>query len=464
MSGTLSSLNTALSALRFNRVAMDVASNNIANATTEGFTRRRVQGEAVGAPVQPALWSRYDGTAGGVATGPMERMADSFLDTRARREHGNQSYLDVRSTVLQRVEAGIGEPGDNGVAAALADFRSAWQDLANNPGGAAARNQVVARANTLVDAVRIQATNVATEQGDQRSRLQTLVTDVNTTAGELAATNKSIAAAQFDGSDRSLLLDQRDQLAMRLAELTGGVATTRPDGGLDVTVQGVSLVSGQTAGQLEIATGVTPSGGADGNPVTFRVVSGATTTAVPTGVRGEVGAVTDLLTTTLPAYAAGLGAVASTIADQLNAQHLLGYDLAGNPGQAFFTYDPADPAGTLAVAITDPAQVAASALPGGVLDGTNADRLGQFSDAEDAYQRLVNGFGTEVASVKRLSATQQLMTTQVDGSREQLSGVNLDEETVAMLSAQRTYEAAARVMTVMDSVLDTLINRTGLLR
>jgi flagellar hook-associated protein 1 FlgK len=251
---------------------------------------------------------------------------------------------------------------------------------------------------------------------------------------------------------------------MRLAELTGGVATTRPDGGLDVTVQGVSLVSGQTAGQLEIATGVTPSGGADGNPVTFRVVSGATTTAVPTGVRGEVGAVTDLLTTTLPAYAAGLGAVASTIADQLNAQHLQGYDLAGNPGQAFFTYDPADPAGTLAVAITDPAQVAASALPGGVLDGTNADRLGQFSDAEDAYQRLVNGFGTEVASVKRLSATQQLMTTQVDGSREQLSGVNLDEETVAMLSAQRTYEAAARVMTVMDSVLDTLINRTGLLR
>lgn len=463
MSGTLSSLNTALSALRFNRVAMDVASNNIANATTDGYVRRRVVGEAVGAPDQVAMWSRYDGVGGGVASGPMDRMADPFLDTRARREHGNQSYLDVRSGVLQRLESGIAEPGDNGVAAALADFRDAWHDLANNPGGAAARNQVLARANTLVDAVRMQASNVATEQSDQRARLQTTVVDVNTAAADLAATNQSIAAGRYDG-DSSLLLDQRDRLAMRLAELTGGVAVTNADGGLDVAVNGVPLVSGRTAGRLEIATGVTPSGGADGNPVTFQVVSGATTTPVPSGLRGEAGAVADLLTTTLPAYAAGLDAVVKGLADQVNAQHALGFDLAGNPGGAFFTYDPADVAGTVDVAITDPAAVAASSLPGGVLDGTNADTLADFGGAEDGYQRLVNGFGAEVASVRRLSATQQMLTGQVDGSREQLAGVNLDEETVAMLSAQRTYEAAARVMTVMDSVLDTLINRTGMLR
>ena len=81
---------------------------------------------------------------------------------------------------------------------------------------------------------------------------------------------------------------------------------------------------------------------------------------------------------------------------------------------------------------------------------------------EDSYQRLINGFGTEVASVKRLTANQQVLTGQVDNSREQLSGVNLDEEMVSMLSSQRAYEAASRVMTTLDSVLDTLINRTGL--
>ena len=80
------------------------------------------------------------------------------------------------------------------------------------------------------------------------------------------------------------------------------------------------------------------------------------------------------------------------------------------------------------------------------------------------YQRLVSGFGTEVASARRLAANQQALTEQVDGSRDQLSGVNLDEEMVTMLQAQRAYEAAARVMTTIDSVLDTLINRTGLVR
>jgi flagellar hook-associated protein 1 FlgK len=77
---------------------------------------------------------------------------------------------------------------------------------------------------------------------------------------------------------------------------------------------------------------------------------------------------------------------------------------------------------------------------------------------------LVSGFGTTVSSVKRLAATQQTLTSQVDASREQLAGVNLDEETVTMLAAQHAYEAAARVMTTLDSVLDTLINRTGLVR
>ena len=54
------------------------------------------------------------------------------------------------------------------------------------------------------------------------------------------------------------------------------------------------------------------------------------------------------------------------------------------------------------------------------------------------------------------------MAAQVDGSREALSGISIDEEMVNLLAAQRGYEGAARVLTAMDSMLDTLINRTGL--
>ncbi len=93
MSGTFSSLNTALSAMRYNRVAMDVASGNIANVATDGYARRRVDGASVGAPAQVAMWSRYDGAGDGVTVHGIQRMTDVLLDARVRAEHGNQQLL-----------------------------------------------------------------------------------------------------------------------------------------------------------------------------------------------------------------------------------------------------------------------------------------------------------------------------------------------------------------------------------
>ena len=462
MGGTFASINTALSALRYQQVAMDVSSTNVANVGTDGYVRRRVVGQTVGAPVVPALWSRSNEIGSGVIASRVDRMVDPLLDVRSRREHGQQAYLDIRAEVLARVESGLAEPGGAGVAKALAGFRSSLGDLSNAPGSDAARNQVLDAAGSVVDAIRLQARQVADESGDQRAQLLACVDEVNAVATELASANRSIAAVAPTGTDVSTLMDTRDRLALRLSELTGASATVRPDGGMDVSLNGVPLVSGQDASALRITAGGTATGAADGNPIAFAVDPAGT--PVPGSLGGRAGGIADLLDDTLPAYAAGLGAVARQLADALNAQHAAGFDRAGAAGGPLFAYDPADPAGSLSVAITDPAKLAASSLPGGVLDASNADLLADAITVEDAYQRLVTGFGSEVASVQRLATTQQTLTTQVDRSREQLAGVNLDEETVNMLAAQHAYEAAARVMTTLDSVLDTLINRTGLVR
>ena len=462
MAGTFASLNTALSAMRYQQVAMDVASTNIANVGTDGYVRRRVVAETMGAGSVPAMWSRSDEVGNGVRTSRVDRMVDSFLDVRARAEHGQQAYLDLQGEVLSRVEAGLGEPGSSGVAAALADFRSALHDLTNAPGSDAARSRVLATAASVADSLRLQSAKVTGEAADQRGRLLTTVDEANTVASELASTNKSIAAARMAGSDDATLLDTRDRLALRLAELTGATGTVRPDGGMDMSVGGVPLVVGQEASSLRVASGVNPDGTPDGGPITFAVDPAGTTVPAPLG--GRAGGIADLVDNTLPAYVAGLDEVARTFADTLNAQHAAGYDRTGTAGGPLFDYDPADPSGTLTALITDPSKVAASSLPGGVLDAGNADALIGAITVEGDYQRLVSGFGTTVASVKRLAATQQTLTSQVDASREQLAGVNLDEETVNMLAAQHAYEAAARVMTTLDSVLDTLINRTGLVR
>ncbi len=462
MSGTFASFNTALSALRYNRVAMDTASQNIANVGVDGYTRRRVDAVSAGTPTKPAMWSRDQGTGGGVRITGVTRMSDYLLDLRRRTEHGKQSYLDTRQTVLDRLETGIGEPGDDGVAAVLAQFRSAWADLANTPDSDAARAQVLSRGRELADALHLQASNFASEAADQRVRANALVTEVNTVASDLAATNKAIQVANLTNDDAGNLMDQRDLLALRLTELTGGKATANGTGGLDVSVGGVDLVTGAIAGTLSVATGITPSGDPDGNPVTFEITHPVNGTAPATGLTGELGAVTDLLNTTIPAYLTGLGSVAQTLADGINALHQAGYDATGAAGQAFFTYDPTDPAATIAVGLTQNSEVAASSVAGGVVQGGNADALADFAGADPAYQQLVNGFGTSVASGRRVAASQQMLTEQVDGARDQQAGVNLDEEMLSMVQYQRAYEAAARVMTVVDSMLDTLINRTAI--
>ncbi len=149
MSGTFSSLSGALSALRYNRVAMDVASGNVANAGTAGYARRQVIGQATGAPALPALWSRWEGAGDGVEPSSVNRMVDPLMDARSRAEHSASSFLDTRSTSLVRFETAIAEPGEGGVAAALDNFQAAWHDVANSPGDSAAGTQLLARAETL---------------------------------------------------------------------------------------------------------------------------------------------------------------------------------------------------------------------------------------------------------------------------------------------------------------------------
>ncbi|KRF37469.1 flagellar hook-associated protein FlgK [Nocardioides sp. Soil805] len=466
MSGTFGSVNTALSALRYHQTVMDVASGNIANVSTDGYARRRVVGEAVGAPAQPAMWSRYDGHGDGVRVGSLDRLVDPLLDARARREHGTQSYLDTRTAALARVEASLGEPAGDGISGALADVRSAWHDLANNPDSSAARTQVLATATGFVDAVAVQRRSVESEEGDQRMALLADLDQANALASDLAATNEAISAARLTGNDASGLLDARDQMALRLSELTGSTAVENGQGGLDVTVGGVALVAGNRAGRLDVSAGINPDGTADGAPLALSVTPpGGAATAVA-GLRGQAGGRVELLSTTLPALRSSLQGVAQQVADAVNAAHRSGYDAQGTPGGPLLGVDPAAPGGPLVLLVTDPALLAASGVGGGPnRDGGNATAVANaLAGPEQSYQRFVTVLGSDVASTRRLAATQQNLTGQVDGSREQLSGVSLDEEMVTMMQAQRSYEAAARVMTTLDSVLDTLINRTGLVR
>jgi flagellar hook-associated protein 1 FlgK len=463
MGGAFSSINTALSALRYQQAALDIASTNIANSSTDGYVRRRVVGQTVGAAAAPAVWSRSNEIGSGVQSAGVERLVDPLLDTRVRREHSRQTYLDLKSAAMSRIETGIAEPSSSGVATAVDTFQKSLDDLNNAPGSDAARSQVLANASVVADAFNIQSHNLQDETGDQRARVLATVQEINDVAQQLASTNLTISTSSGGGSDTATLMDTRDQLALRLAELAGATANPRPDGGMDILLNGKPLVTGKDAATLQIASGVNPDGTGDGSPVTFQLQPTTGAAVAVTAPEGDLAASVELIDVVLPQYAAGLNDLVKKFADDFNAAHALGFDANGTAGGTFFTYSATDPAGTLEVAVTSTSAVAVSAIGGTPnRDTGNAAVLADSITIQDGYQRLVNGFGSAVASVQRLSDNQRAMSTQVDAAREQLTGVSIDEETVNMVMAQRSYEAAARVMTTVDQILDTLINRTGM--
>jgi flagellar hook-associated protein 1 len=180
----------------------------------------------------------------------------------------------------------------------------------------------------------------------------------------------------------------------------------------------------------------------------------------PAGVTGEAGALLGAIGDVLPRYRAGLSAVATQVADEVNALHRTGFALDGSTGRDFFTVG-ASGISVAAGIVADPRLVAAASSGGAGLDGSRAQQLAELTGANEAYQELVVGLGVESQTVNRRVDVQAAIVAHVDDARESAAGVNLDEEMTAMVEYQHAYEAASRFLTAVDETLDTLINGTG---
>jgi flagellar hook-associated protein 1 FlgK len=220
-----------------------------------------------------------------------------------------------------------------------------------------------------------------------------------------------------------------------------------------VTVAGQQLVSGNTANTVT-ASGSADLAGAGADPVVLQVNGAAVTLTT-----GQIGGRQRVLGTDLPGYMSSLDGFVASLRTSVNGQQQAGVDLDGVAGGDFWSGTSAE---TLQVAISDPRKIAAADPAKGGLDNTNASAMAGLDMGAGSYRQLITSFGVSVASAQQGSTNQATLVAQVDASREALSGVDQDEEMVNLLAAQRGYEGAARVLTVMDSILDTLINHTGL--
>jgi flagellar hook-associated protein 1 len=464
---TFSGLNAATTALWAHRKSLDVTGQNIANVNTEGYSRQRVDLQAIGGSVVPAFYSTSPGIGAGVNADDVTRIRDTFLEGRGHTEHANIARLTAETDAYELVEQAFREPGDTGIQSLLSDMWKGWQDVANNPKEPAARGQVLQQLDTLVGGIHFSQASLGAQWDQTRENLEVLVKDVNATAETIAKLNKTIRGATQSGLPANDLTDQRDLLVMKLADQVG--ATVRPgqDGMVDVIVGGMSLVSGTAASEFAVQGPTDPDLiTATDKPRIVTATGGYT--VIPSGTAG--GQLT-ALNTIIPAYRDQLDTLANDLAASLNGQHMLGFDLAGAAGGPLLGSSGGPlTAETLKVMITDPSKVAASSVAptGGVaaVDNGNADAIAQLrlatTGTDASYRKMIVELGVQAAVSQRNLGIQGVISTQVDAARESVSGVNLDEEMTNMLSFQHAYAAAGRMVTAIDETLDVLINRTGL--
>ena len=279
MASTFGSLNIAKTGLQYQQVAIDTANNNISNVNTDGYVRRRAVAAEVGGPGQPVRWSFSDGHGQGVRTDSVQRLSDLLMDKRVRTEHGNLSFMTAQQTSMERVEATINEPSDQGVAQMLTNFGKAWQDVVNAPDGQAARASVIASGQSLAAAVNTQARGLATEVEQQQAAVTVNVTQVNADAQKLAELNHNIFLAKANGSDVGDLEDQRDRVALDLANKAGAVVEAQPDGRYTAAINGHYLVPpagnglGPDVANTLVANNLGTAGDPDQDPATTGTLS-----------------------------------------------------------------------------------------------------------------------------------------------------------------------------------------------
>ena len=569
-------LDTAVKALRAHQLAVDVASHNIANAQTPGFSRQRVLLRPVGLDgsdhySRDALLGR---PGFGVDARDVNRVRDTFMDFQARQAFSGQGQYGALATPLRNAEVVFNDPSDDGLSSLLGKFWSAWHDLTNDPESSAARTALVHATTTFTMRLQAAEGQLTQQRTDLNQEVAGIGNEINAYAAEVATLNLQIKQVELNGDMANDLRDRRDLILDKLSKLADIHYSEADTGEVTVYMGTHELVFGTSARTVQAVDDIT-------DPGMLKLIFTMDNDAVQVS-SGELRGVLDARDQAFPDLIAKLNTLASGLINSVNSLHRTGYGLDGvTTGLDFFTGAdasdiaintalsgspssigaagaagaPGDPSNALAIANLQLAanmiagtaatslvygetlsagntltalNVAGTLQPGTYaiienppLSGTlelqlNGNTIGtatpvaagpgsfnitftsgaatvatltvnataaysaaaQVADLTTAgnnslqvensastfYGNVVSVLGADVNRAVGLQESSGLLADHIDSLRESVHGVSIDEEVTNLSSAQHAYNAAARIITTIDDMLDTLINRTGATR
>jgi flagellar hook-associated protein 1 FlgK len=452
-------MSVALQAMLAQQSALEVVANNVANANTPGYSR-----EVAVMEESPPILSGNTMVGTGVTMSSVESVRDDILNLRIQQETSQQSSLNSYVGSMNQVQALFNETQGTGLQTYLSSFFNSFQSLATNPTSSSLRQSVLTSGQDLAGAFSQTSQNLATiQQGLDQSVVQT-VQQVNQLTAQVANLNQQIQDVSNSGDNPGSLEDQRDEDLTNLSNLIDTAVVYSNNGTVSVTTtNGAALVSGNQSDAL--TTQINSSTGmhdvfAQGTDITSSIAGGE--------LQGYISARDD----SIPTAQSSLDNLAAGLISAVNKQQNNGYDLNGASGVNFFTpFTPSTPgsnagaAATMAVALTNPDQVAASS-DGTQGDNGNATALADLQNqpivsgqtAGDYYSNLIDQVGNDVSNATSEQTAVGLVLQQLTNQQASISGVSLDEEATNLVMYQRAYEASARVISVVDELNEASID------
>ncbi|MES3036471.1 MAG: flagellar hook-associated protein FlgK [Bdellovibrionota bacterium] len=459
-------LDTGRRALSNSQTGIATVAHNIANKSTEGYSRQRVELVAN----QPVGEGQLRIGTGAKAS-QVTRTNNPWLEKQIQKEDTLTGFQDSRSQSLARVEQIYNEQQNKGLNQYMTDFFNGFRELSNNPESLASRTMVKESASALTKDFGRVNEQLRGVQNDLDGQIQVSVGEINQAAKEIASLNEKILGVEVQGNVANDERDRRDLMIKKLGEKVDITWAEGKDGMVSITAGNTAiLVSGMSSNELIAKT----TGERDRTEVFFKNSENGTLFQITNNFTGgKLGGCLEVRDKTIEEFVAKNDELAYNLAKEVNSLHIEGYDRYGKKGVLFFEQPESVKGASQKIKVNntvlnDVGRIAAGEKAFAPGDNTVSNMISSLQHRatmrdgsatfDDFYSTQVGEVGALAQRAQKAFEAQKNIKEQMSNIRESISGVSLDEETTKMIEMQKSYEASARVIKVADEMFDTILS------
>jgi len=456
-----SALTVSLSGLKAASTQLELTSSNISNASVAGYTKKSA-----------ILTSATLGSiGGGTEVSGFARSENTALFDTLTTATSDAGLRTKQDDYLQQVQdlLGTGSSDSPTLTADISAFVNSWTQLASTPESLVNKSQVVQDGVNLTDEVRRLSQKIESLDRQCNNEVSSTLSDLNGYLGQIRDLNAKISQAITSKLSAGDLEDQRDQLVLKVADMTGVTVLPRSNGEIALyTSTGYQLVDGSSARTLSYdGTNITDvsnptfslnsslSGGSLQALVNFRATttpaSSDPATSVIQKLRDQldtvVSAFTDVTSTATSGELSFAGAynAATATGTELNTGFFTGTDRTNFYVNTALTNGSAQVKGDAASGVTDAMLDSTRTFTADGLTATSVSYSTYITSSYTSFQQAASNIAT-----LKSSATQTSSYLQEKYSNE--TGVNVDQELINLVTFQNAYAASAHAMSVVKDL------------